>query len=266
MGTSSSRFRASVAKRRLVPIIFLVAGAVAAVWICYLPSDKRALAACLGNPLKRQRAYEALLAHWAELYGQKGTRGSVQRVIKARTPSSGKVYVVLASLGRAEWSTLMLYLVREDGSLIEPSDESGFGTRESLTVLDLNGDGWQEIVGVLNGERLADGTLHDRLFVVRVDDPPEPILQLSFNRTGEVAGGRASWRLRKDKATSQHHIELYRRDWREEERVLVTFVWESASQTFAPRRDTGEIKWYLLPPSYTPERSPDSKEPAAVWY
>ena len=100
---------------------------------------------------------------------------------------------------------------------------------------------------MLNGERLADGTLHDRLFVVRVDAPPEPILQLSFNRTGEVPGGRALWRLREDKTTKQHHIELYRRDHREDEHLLVVLAWDSASQTFIPMVDSGQIKWYVLP-------------------
>jgi len=237
-------------RRQLGTVLVLALGLLlgaALVWVRRVPTDTRELVAALMNPFKQQRAYNALLAHWGELYGQKGTRGSVQRVIEAPTPSGGTVYVILASLGREEWSTVMLYLVREDGSLIEPWDMSGFGTRDALTVLDVNRDGWQEIVGALNGERLEDGTLRDRLFVVRVDDPPEPILQLSFNRTGEVSGGRALWRLREDKATKQHRIELYRRDHSGDEHALVVLAWDAASRTFIPVMDTGEIKWSVLP-------------------
>ena len=246
-------------RRELGIVVVLALGLLlggALLWVRHVPTDTRERVAALMNPFKQQQAYDALLAHWAELYGQKGTRGSVQRVIEARTPSSGKVYVVLASLGREEWSTVMLYLVREDGSLIEPWDMSGFGTRESLTVLDVNGDGWQEIVGVVKGERLEEGALRDRLFVVRVDDPPEPILQLSFNRTGEVSGGRALWRLREDKAKKQHRIELYRRDQRGDEHVLVVLAWDAASRTFIPIMDSGQIKWSVLPADCALAESP----------
>jgi len=249
--------------QKTVKIVLLIAApalllAAALVWLQHIPMDKRELAASLANPFKRQRAFEALLNEWTkEQGGVRLVEARVERVVQAGLPSGGTIYVVFLSMPSSAPNDpfIYLYLVREDGSYVEPWDLSDLGTRSTISVRDVNADGWCEIVGSVT-ERLPNGIYHDRLYVCRVSDPPVPIFQISFNRTGEWGEGRASWRLCRDEKSTGYHIELFRQDSVGRDHILVTFAWNPASETFVPIMDTGEIKWYLLPTDFTPRRAP----------
>ncbi len=193
--------------------------------------------------------------------------GGIERVVVATDPTGGRIYVVFEELGTRSSHLQYLYLVSEEGDWIESWEKAAgpsFGTWlmfTELTVSDINADGWYEIVGAHEGERLSSHSHHTRLFVYRVSDPLVPLLQISFNRAGELVGGRASWRLREDETTSASHIELYREDRWGKEHTLVTFAWDAQRREFVPVADTGKVRWHALPLDFSRKKNAESSAP-----